>query len=102
MQRRNFPRQRINAEATIKSMAGTMKCATDNISMGGLFVRTEQGMEVGEKTEITIHLPDYRNNGIVVVGIVTRIDQSGIAFKFHNVGHDSFCDLLTLLDAATA
>lgn len=99
MQRRHFPRLRINSKATITTMDGATQCIAENISMGGLFIRTGYGIKVGEKTQITVPLPKAaRKDFITVDGIAVRVEDGGVAFKFHNVELDTFCELLSFID----
>ncbi len=99
MQKRNFPRLRIKTEAKIKTANGIVSCITENICLGGIFVKTSNCLKVGDRAEINLSIPiSARNNGINVTGIAIRIEEGGIAFKFQNVGHETFCDLLTFID----
>ncbi len=103
MQKRNFPRLRIKTEAKVKTANGIVSCITENICLGGIFVKTSNCLRVGDKAEINLPIPlSSRNNGISVNGIVIRIEEDGIAFKFQNVGHETFCDLLTFIDYPVA
>ncbi len=103
MQKRNFPRLRIRTDVEIKTANGVVSCITENICLGGVFVRTSNCLKVGDRAEINLPIPFIaRNNGISVNGIAIRIEEDGVAFKFQNVGHETFCDLLTFIDYPVA
>ncbi len=66
-------------------------------------MKTENRLKVGDKAEISLPISiSARDNDINVNGIAIRIEEDGIAFKFQNVGHDTFCDLLTFIDYPVA
>ncbi len=103
MQRRHFPRLRINSKATFTTNEVATPCIAENISMGGLFVRTNSRIEIGEKTQITVPLPNIaRKECITVDGIAVRVEEGGVAFQFHNVELDTFCELLSFIDYSFA
>ncbi len=98
MQKRNFPRRRLTTEAFFRTDEGSVACTTENISVGGLYVRTEKNMAIGDKTEITIPLPTSdRECKVVVSGTAIRVEDGGVAFRFNNVDHKTFCDLLSYI-----
>ncbi len=99
MNQRNFPRLYMNAETTITTSSGDCTGIVENISLGGVFVRTSERIGVGDNTCITISLPP---ENIVAKGIAVRTEETGVAFKFHNVDHNTFCALLSLLGCPNA
>ncbi len=103
MQKRNFPRLRIKTDAKIKTVNGIISCSTENICLGGVFLKTDNRLKVGDKAEISLPISiSASGNDINVNGIAIRIEEDGIAFKFQNVGQDTFCDLITFIDYPVA
>jgi Tfp pilus assembly protein PilZ len=103
MNQRSFPRLYMSAETTITTSAGAFTGIVENISLGGMFVRTNQQIVVGDTTDIIISLPSTSITGsIMAKGIAVRSEERGVAFKFYNIDHNTFCDLLSLMDCPSA
>ena len=103
--RRPLPERRSSGrthvgETTIFTKDGIFTALLENVSMGGLFLRTNKPIEVGELIEITIPLPSYLPDGrrekIVVDAVAVRIEDYGVAFRFHEID-DDISDALFLL-----
>ena len=89
----------IKTEATIMTTDGLITCMAENISIGGLFVRMDKGIEMGTESEITVPLPSSAIHKVIVLnGVAVRIQNNGVAFKFRDVGHDTFCTLASFID----
>jgi hypothetical protein len=87
------------AETTIRTSEGMFTGVAENISLGGLFVRMSNKVGVGDKTDISISVPGASStDSIVAKGVAVRVEASGMAFKFYNIDHKTFCDLLSLMD----
>jgi Tfp pilus assembly protein PilZ len=103
MERRIFNRLPIKNEITIFTKDGYFTALMENISAGGLFLRTNKNVEVGEMIEISIALPsspDKKNVNLDIVAV--RVMDNGIAFKFQVIDDNAQCALLHLLDSACA
>ena len=89
-------------ETTIFTKDGIFTALLENVSMGGMFIRTNKPIEVGELIEITIPLPSplpyAPNSKIVVDAVAVRVEEYGVAFKFHEVNDDIYNALLFLTD----
>jgi Tfp pilus assembly protein PilZ len=105
MERRSSSRTHID-ETTIFTKDGIFTAMLENISMGGLFLRTNKPIQVGEMIEITIPLPSPVPDGpkkkIVVDAVAVRVEEHGIAFRFHEVNDDIYNALLYLTDPPRA
>lgn len=103
MERRNFNRRRINNEISIFTKDGYFTAFMENISAGGLFLRTNKNVEIGEMIEITLPLPNSPDKKNITVDVVAvRVMDDGIAFKFQVIDDNAQCALLHLLDSAHA
>lgn len=99
MERRSSGRTHIG-ETTIFTKDGIFTALLENVSMGGLFLRTNKPIELGELIEITIPLPaslqDGRRRKIIVDAVAIRVEDYGVAFRFHEVD-DDISDALFML-----
>jgi len=89
-ERRQYPRQTtfINAEYTV--LEGTFRDTIKNIGAGGLFIKTDRAIAVGQP--ITVGFPLYNfDNVIQSVGRVVRIDLDGIAVTFNEAIEGPVC-----------
>jgi len=70
----------------------------ENISLGGLFVRTDKEVAVGDKVQLNISLShDSMNIHIVANGIAMRVGNKGVAFKFDNLATHDFWTLQSFI-----
>lgn len=98
MQRRNFPRLRISSDARILTREGSFSGALENISLSGLYVRTDGDVALGDTTEITIPLPTFSQpKSLHIRGIAVRVEEDGVAFRFGNIDHATFAHLKSIL-----
>ena len=101
MERRHSSRIGMHEEASIVTKDGNFSAILENISMGGLFLRTNWPVEIGEKVEISIPMPwNYSERDLTVNVIAVRIMNEGIAFRFDNIDDDTCSALLHLTDGA--
>ena len=103
MEKRLSRRVGINDETSMFTKDGYFTAILSNISMGGVFLRTNKRIEIGEMTEITIPLPDNsKNSKIEVNGIAVRVMDNGVAFKFQNLDDDTYRSLFHLTSSSFA
>lgn len=102
MDSRGFPRLRLASKAAIRTMGGLVLGTVDNISMSGVFVRTHADIKVGDRSEISIYLPNVSSrNTVVVDGIAVRVEERGIAYRFQNIHLETFGLLRAILQNKT-
>jgi len=101
MERRSSGRTHVG-ETTIFTKDGIFTALLENVSMGGLFLRTNKPIEVGELIEITIPLPSASPDGqrkkIVVDAVAIRVEEHGVAFRFHEIDEDATNALFILTE----
>ncbi len=99
MSGRKFDRIRFESRAMIVIGEETFEASTENLSLNGLFIRTEKKVPEGERAEININMPSAsRSPYFMVDGIVVRNDDHGMAFQFRSLDHDSFAYLKTVIN----
>jgi hypothetical protein len=99
MRYRKFNRIRFESQAMIMTGEQAFEVSTENLSLNGLFVRTDQKMLKGERAEIRINVPSAsRSPFLTVDGEVVRNDNHGLAFQFKSLDHDSFSYLKTVIN----
>ena len=101
MERRHTNRSGLHEEASIITKDGNFAAILENISMGGLFLRTTWPVEIGERVEISIPMPwNYADRDLTVNAVAVRIMNEGIAFRFDNIDDDTCSALLLLTEGA--
>ncbi len=99
MRNRRFNRIRFESHATVLIGGQTFDALTENLSLNGLFVRSDKHLPVGNKAEILFSLPSAsRNSAIKVNGVVVRNDVHGMAFQFGSLDEDCFSRLQTVIN----
>jgi len=98
---KRFPFE-LAVEISAKDWEDVLHLTTDNISQGGLFIRTDEPPDVGSRLQITLQLPDGGElvvDGVVVHSITFERAWEGLAAGF-GVRFDSKHDMdLGLLEA---
>ena len=94
MSTRKFSRVRFRVDATVITTGRTFQGQVENLSMSGLFVRTDERMAVGDVADITVVLSGTSPEiAMLFSGIVTRLTPEGIAFGFDRIDLDSYTHL---------
>lgn len=82
--RRKHPRVRAHGlVAHLRGPAGRYSCEVENISIGGIFVRTDQILDVGTQLEVDLVRPGWKRGLSYFVRVTSRIDA--LAGRFAKV-----------------
>lgn len=99
MPNRRFDRIQFESQAMVKTGGQSFEGATENLSLNGLFIRTEKRLPIGNRAEILFVLPSAsRSSEISVKGSVVRYDDDGMAFQFESLDQESFSLLKTVIN----
>jgi hypothetical protein len=99
MPNRRFDRIRFESLARVNTGEQSFEAFTGNLSLNGLFIRTEKRLPVGNRAEIMFVLPSTsRSSAISVNGVLVRNDIDGIAFQFGSLDQDSFSRLKIIIN----
>jgi hypothetical protein len=99
MYTRFFRRIKINHEIKALAKDGFFIGRLMNISLGGLFIKTEKSINVGEQIEINMPLrSDYDMNDFAAELIAVRSEAEGVAFKFNNLDPKNFWTLQAFIN----
>ena len=90
MENRKFERVGFHTEAVIKYRELTFNGEVENLSLKGLFVRTDQKINIDEPVEITVffHGTDA-DLSFSLQAKVVRVTEFGIGFNFQKIDIDS-------------
>ncbi len=103
MEKRFFRRLNIEGVTAVMTKDGFFAGMLENICMGGLFLRTNNNMEVGSTLEVNVPLTGNSTNITIAASVVAvRIENNGIAFQFDNLDHKNFWTLLSFINQANA
>jgi len=103
MEKRFFRRLNIEGETAVMTKDGLFAGMLENICMGGLFLRTNNNMEVGSTLEVDVPLTCNSKNITIAASVVAvRIENKGVAFQFDNLDHKHFWTLLSFINQANA
>lgn len=98
MATRKFSRVHFNVAATVSYGERTFTGELENLSMSGMYLITEEKIELNEPVEITISLsgsdPEIK---ITFDGKVTRVGDDGLAFSFEKIDLDSYTHLKNII-----
>ena len=103
MEKRFFRRLNIEGETTVMTKDGFFAGTLENIGMGGLFLRSNNSMEVGSTLEVNVPLTSNSTNITIAASVVAvRTEKDGIAFQFDNLDNKNFWTLLSFINQANA
>jgi hypothetical protein len=98
MSTRKFSRVRFNVAATVRIADRQFQGGVENLSMTGMFLVTNEPLNNGETTEITIALTGTCPEIVVNFnGVVTRVTENGVAFTFEKMDLDSYTHLKNII-----
>jgi hypothetical protein len=99
MGHRQFNRIRFESEATVMVGGCAFPVLTGNLSLNGIYIKTERRFPVGKRAEITFDLPSASRCSVLTVnGIVARNDVHGLALQFKSLDHESFTHLKSVIN----
>jgi len=102
MGNRQFTRIRFESEATVMVGGCAFPVLTDNLSLNGIYLKTERHFPVGKRAEITFDLPSASRGSVLTVnGIVVRNDVHGLALQFKSLDQESFTHLKSVINRKT-
>ncbi|MGZ6124124.1 MAG: PilZ domain-containing protein [Myxococcales bacterium] len=112
--RRRYPRVRAQGLAAhLRSERGRTQCVVENISLGGLFLRTDRLEDVGTKVSLLLVKPGWKKQLTLTARVTSRIDAlagqarrvPGLGLQFTEVDgecHERLRALLRQLGAPEA
>ena len=99
MPNRRFRRVQFESKAMVRTLNLSFEAYTENLSVNGLFIRTERQLPIGNRAEILLQIPSASSNPSFTAHVkVVRSDVHGIAFQFGSLDHDSFSRLQTVIN----
>lgn len=98
MEKRNLSRVLFNTKAVIRYGGAEVDGEVENLSLNGMFIRTQQRIPLGETVEITIQLAgDTSSLSIDLEGKVIRTAEKGVGLLYQKVDLDSFIHLRNIV-----
>ena len=88
MKNRHFTRVDYSVGASIKFGNLVAICNTVNVSLNGLYLKTDQKIAVGTPVNITVYLSSHAS--LKVRGCVVRKDADGICVQINSLDNNSF------------
>jgi len=104
--RRRYPRVRAQGLAAhLRSDRGGVQCVVENISLGGLFLRTDRLEEVGTNVSLLLVKPGWKKQLVLTARVTSRVDAlagqgrriPGLGLQFTDVDGDRHERLRSLL-----
>jgi hypothetical protein len=98
MSTRQFSRVNFSVAATIKTAERQFHGNVENLSMRGMFLKTDERMPVGDMVVITIILTGTSPElSITFDGKVCRVADDGLGFTFEKIDLDSYTHLKNII-----
>ena len=79
--RRRHERKRFSTIVDFTTLGRTHRDFIQNISAGGVYIRTRMPLSVGQELLMTFSLPRYEQH-VKVLGEVVRVNSNGVGVKF--------------------
>jgi len=98
MPNRRFNRICFESKALVRTMDQSFEASTENLSLNGLFIRTERRLPVGNRAEVMLEIPSASSRSLFTANVrVVRNDVYGIAFQLGSLDEASFLSLQTVI-----
>jgi PilZ domain len=100
MNKRSFKRANVNIGITIDAKDRIIQGKIENISMGGLFATIGRRASIKEREIVDLSIPlpvGSRKNCFIVSGEATRVDDTGVAFRFLETDQETLRTLFYLV-----
>jgi hypothetical protein len=94
---RKFPRISFVSKANVVSGDNSFEAMTDNLSLGGLLLRTETLLPVGRSVLIKLNIPSTYRTTLNLRSEVLRSHAGGIAFQFKSMDYETFTELKAVI-----
>lgn len=82
--KRHHPRQRCQIDVDYDTQDGSFKNTIKNISLGGVYIETQEPFTLGQQIELYLTSP-INQISCMVTGQVVRRDKNGIGIEFGNL-----------------
>jgi hypothetical protein len=101
MGKRFFRRVKINNGICTLAKDGIYLGTIENVSLGGLLIRSDIQLNVSDKITVNIDLSGNSGNINFATNVIaTRIADNGIAFKFNHLDPKDFWNLQSFIQCA--
>jgi len=90
---RHFFRVNYVTNATVMLPEVSFEAKTDNLSAGGMFIRTDYSLSVGNVVTVNFSIPSASHPSITLKGKVLRKNQQGLAIEFISLDYHTFTNL---------
>jgi hypothetical protein len=98
MSTRKFSRVDFRVDATIKTAERQFNGGVENLSMSGMYMVTEERLPLNDQVDITIGLTGTAPQiSVNFSGVVSRINDDGMAFTFQKIDLDSYTHLKNII-----
>ncbi len=100
MERRKFSRVPFRLKAYVNCRNVATKGEVENVSLNGMFVRTDVKLPQGDTAEITLYLTGTANPldiSVNITGTVVRSEENGVVLAFREMDLDSFAQLKNII-----
>ncbi len=98
MKQRRFPRIQLNSKVFIRTTGRSFSANSENLSMHGIFVNTNENIAKGASVELDIMVPcASRCPYMKIHGMINRVEQSGVAIEFTRMEPDVFLCLKNVI-----
>lgn len=91
MQKRNFTRVEFSECASVKHEDQVFFGDIKNMSLQGLFIKTDQEVPLSAAVEVTVYLPP--NSSFRLLANVVRCEETGIGIQINKMDVHSFAHL---------
>jgi hypothetical protein len=91
MEKRNFTRVEFSECASVRHDGQVFFCDTVNISLQGLYIKTEQELPLSAEVEITVFYPT--DSSFRLIANVVRCEELGLGIQIKGIDVQSFVHL---------
>lgn len=100
MEKRRYSRVAFELKAFVNSRNISAKGKVRNLSLNGMLIATDVGLQPNDPVEITLYLSGTKNPldiSVNIKGTVVRTEENGLVLQFKEMDIDSFVRLKNII-----
>ena len=98
MKQRRFPRIQLDSKVFMRTPDRSFFADSLNFTLQGIFIKTREKVEAGTAVEVDITIPcSARSPHMKLQGVVTRVENSGLAIEFTRMDPEIFQTLKNII-----
>lgn len=101
IEQRKYSRNPVSLSVQVRLETGVLvEGRASNVSLNGMFLETERSLPLGSRVKVKMTVGNEAEKAVIsCVGVVSRLDERGVAIELGKIDEESMMRLCTLIRA---